>query len=106
MPSIKFLKNVDLFSTPVQTFTTSRDKKSNNKSFSEDHGSILGGILSVVCFVCTISYLASMFFSMINGHLDNFNSRTKGNSFDSSTNLEYMSNSSFLPSIEVAKLNS
>ena len=57
MPSFKFLKHLDLFSTQVLTYTTSRDKKSNDKNLSESHGSIIGGILSIVCAMCTIGYL-------------------------------------------------
>ena len=106
MASFKFLKNIDLFCTPVQTFTTSRDKKSNHKSFSEDHGSIIGGFLSVVCILCTMSYIISLFLNMISGSSDNFNTQVTSNNFDSINNLEYIANSSFLPSFELRGLDS
>lgn len=43
---------------------------------------------------------------MIEGSLDNFNTKITTNSFDSLNNLEYMSNSSFLPSLHLQPMGS
>ena len=46
--SLKWLKQYDIFVSEVPTFVTSRNKKTNQKTFSDNHGSIMGGILSLI----------------------------------------------------------
>ena len=67
MKHFKNLKNVDIFGTPVKTFLTSRDKKLNKKSFMEVHGSIIGGIISILFIAASVFYLFTLFSNMMNG---------------------------------------
>ena len=67
MKHFKNLKKLDMFGTPVKTFLTSRNKKLNKKSFMEVHGSIVGGIISILFIAASIFYLFTLFKNMMNG---------------------------------------
>ena len=71
MKHFKNLKKFDIFGTQVQTFITSRDKKLNKKTFETSHGSIYGGIISILFIVISGWYLYTLFQNMINGNKDN-----------------------------------
>lgn len=64
---LKFLKKFDMFQTEVQIFSTSRNKATNEKTFAESHGSILGGIISIICLVSTSYYIHNLYIDMISG---------------------------------------
>ena len=64
---LKFLKNLDIFETEVQIFSTSRNKLTNEKTYAVNHGSILGGILTIVCFISTSFYINVLYMNMESG---------------------------------------
>ena len=82
MKLLKHLKDIDIFSQPVVTYQTSRDKKNNKKAFSDSHGSVHGGILTIICFLVTFGYISSEFLHMIRGDSDHYNQRIKTNTFE------------------------
>ena len=55
--SFKFLKRLVCFATSVETFVTSRHRKTSVKSFESKHGSILGGILTIICGIISSIYI-------------------------------------------------
>ena len=57
LSALKWLKQYDMFVSTVPTFLTSRNKKTNSKTFSESHGSIIGGLLSLFTYIATIVYI-------------------------------------------------
>ena len=67
---MKRLKGIDIFSSNIQTYQTSREKKSNKKTFSPDHSSVFGGMLTIVCLTVTIAYLSNEFSTMFAGDKD------------------------------------
>ena len=98
---LKFLKNLDFFKTEVQIFSTSRNKLTNEKTYAENHGSILGGIWSLICFILTSSYINLLYMDMISGSQDNYNNVLETNTFGDGWNIGHMSNNSFLPSLHI-----
>ena len=76
---IKYLKNIDYFATPVKTFLTSREKKTDSKSFSQTHGSILGGILTIIFAIISIYYSFNLFNSMNSGSQDSIKHEVENN---------------------------
>ena len=71
MKFLKPLKQIDLFATQVQTFLTSRDKTLDKKSFSETHGSIFGGIISILFVSVSTWYSVTLYQNMVNQSQDN-----------------------------------
>ena len=43
-----FLKKLDVNDSKVNLYSTSRNKLTNEKKFEENHGSIFGGIFSII----------------------------------------------------------
>ena len=70
---IQFLKNLDIFSMPIETYFTSHDRKNKTKEYKDAHGSAFGGILTLVCFLVTAIYLVEQFIIMLAGENDNYN---------------------------------
>ena len=95
------LKSIDLFHQPVHTFITSREKKNKTKKFSDSHGSVFGGILSIICVISTYTYLHFEIGNMYSGTNDFYGSRIITNTFEEGLNLEFMKNSSFYPSFQI-----
>jgi hypothetical protein len=84
---LKFLKKLDIFQTEVQIFSTSRNKVTNEKTYAENHGSVLGGILSIICFLSTSYYIHNLYFDMISGNQDNYNNVLETNIFNNGWNM-------------------
>ena len=68
--SFKFLKRLDCFGTSVETFVTSRHRETSKKSFESKHGSILGGILTIICGIVSSIYLSRLYSEMVGGDQD------------------------------------
>ena len=68
--SFKFLKRLDCFGTSVETFVTSRHRKTSIKSFESTHGSILGGVLTIICGIISSIYLFKLYSEMVGGDQD------------------------------------
>ena len=64
---LNFLKHHDIFSQPAEIFMSSRDRKNNQKSYKDSHGSVFGGILTIWCYMSTIGYLVAETNKMMNG---------------------------------------
>ena len=94
---MKFLKTIDIFSQPVETFLTSRNRKEKSKEYKDTHGSIFGGILTIVCLITTFSYLAFSFVEMMNGENDNYNIQTRPNNMKDGQDQVFLSNSTLFP---------
>ena len=103
---LKFLKNLDIFQTEVQIFSTSRNKVTNEKTFAENHGSILGGILSIICFFSTSFYINVLWGDMESGSQDNYNNVLETNTFGEGWNVGHIGNETFLPSLHIQKMGS
>ena len=102
MKNLKQLKHLDLFSTSTEIFLTSRDhKKQYKKKFQASHGSIIGGIISIVFLVVTVWYIIELYANMMSGQNDNI-SFTESD-FDKESNGEaiLISNMSFIPYFEI-----
>ena len=67
---LKFLKKLDIFETPVVFYSTSRNKKTNEKKFEQNHGSIPGGLFTLITRGCTLYYLYYLFSNMNKGTFD------------------------------------
>lgn len=102
--SFKFLKGIDIFSQPIQTFVTSRDKKTNQKSFSTDHGSILGGLVTIICAITTFTYLALEITKMCKGQNDNYVTVILSNDNRGDTEV-LMKDNSFYPFIQIKNMH-
>ena len=94
------LKKLDIFGQPTQIFSTSRNKQTNARRFESQHGSIMGGILTIIFAISTLWYLISEFDKMITGEYDNYNSSLETNSFEEEQEV-YMKNQSFYPTIQI-----
>lgn len=68
--SLKWLKQYDIFVSEVPTFVTTRNKKTNQKTFSDNHGSIMGGILSLITTIATIVYICTQINMMMSQNYD------------------------------------
>ena len=79
MKYFKFLKKLDQYNQPVFTYIQHRNKKNNEKTNSTNHGTIMGGALSLVCLMTIIVYSVSELSSMMDGKYDNFNRLVKTN---------------------------
>ena len=78
---LKFLKQLDIFESEVKIFSTSRNKLTNEKTYAKSHGSILGGILSIIFFISTGYYIKHLYVQMESGMKDNYNNQIKTNTF-------------------------
>ena len=70
---ISFLKNLDYFKMPIETYFTSHDRKNKKTEYKDAHDSAFGGILTLVCFLVTAIYLVDQFIIMLAGENDNYN---------------------------------
>ena len=100
MKFAKKLKKIDIFGTPVPTFLTYRDKN-GNKSFSENHGSNLGGLLTIICVMVTLGYLSYLYGNMMSGQADSINKVDVTNDFTGEHSSIYMNQTSFLPYLKI-----
>ena len=71
---IKIIKQLDLFAQPIFTFNTNRNKKTHEKKFTINHKSFVGGLVTIMCAVCSVSYFVHNTRNMTNGSYDAFNS--------------------------------
>ena len=69
---MKSLKSIDVFAQPIFTFNTNRNKKTNVKEHTIKHGSIVGGILTIICFGCSLSYFLYNIVKMNSGSYDSY----------------------------------
>ena len=76
---LKYLKQLDVFKQPTYTFSTERNKYTNEKKYPRKHGSSIGGVLSIVFVICVIAYTSSELNSMSKGKYDNYHSYIKTN---------------------------
>ena len=51
------IKRIDVFKESAPSYSTHRNKKTNEKKYHEFHGSILGGIVSIFFIALTLSYI-------------------------------------------------
>ena len=58
MVSLRFLKDLDFYSTPVKIFFTKTVKKSEKKKYKEKLGSYIGFFCSfiIACLICIYSF--------------------------------------------------
>ena len=105
MKAFKNLKKIDMFGTPIQTFLTSRDKNLDKKSFSETHGSICGGIISIVFAAVSLFYLFTLYANMINGSQDNVTKVESNFNFNGENGKIHMTESNYLPYLELLSSN-
>ena len=70
MQFLKLIKKVDLFSLPVNTFYTSRDKRLKKKSYHIYHGSTQGGCITLVFGFTLLASLVFQIVLMFSGDLD------------------------------------
>ena len=100
MDLIKTLKKFDLFSLPVNTFYTSRDKKSNKKSYHIFHGSQQGGCLTILFGMTLTFILVEKMINMFSGDLDITRQETFTNPMDSvDTSVANIHDSNFMASV-------
>ena len=101
----KSLKRIDIFSQPAYSFSTNRNKLTNEKKFAEFHGSILGGIVSLFFIAATVSYIYNQFDDMLAGNNDNKNTQLNTNPMNEITNAEFLTNSTFYPTLDIRVAN-
>ena len=61
----KFLKALDIFRQPTYTFSTERNKYTNEKKYTRKHGSIIGGVFSIIFVICIVAYSLSEINNMV-----------------------------------------
>ena len=71
MKYFKFLKQLDHYNQPVFTYIQHRNKQNNEKTNNINHGTIMGGALTVVCLVTIIAYSVVELTHMMDGRYDN-----------------------------------
>ena len=102
----KLIKKADIFSLPVNTFYTSRDKKINKKTYHIFHGSTVGGLLTIL-FVIVLAYVLQLkILKMFSGELDITRHELYTNPMktrDQSVALIYESN--FMASLKIQSTN-
>ena len=70
MKHFKLIKKLDLFSLPVNTFYTSRDKKVNKKTYHLYHGSLAGGFLTLMFAIIIFGNFLNLTVKMFKGDAD------------------------------------
>ena len=96
------LKQFDIFSQPVELFMTSHDKTSKEKKFSDSHGSVFGGVLTIICYATSFAYLQIEYHKMMSGENDKVNIQSMHNPMTDVSNQVFAANSSsFFPWIEI-----
>ena len=99
--AVKGLKHIDIFKQPAFSFSTNRNKLTNEKKFAEFHGSILGGIVSLFFMTITFWYIYGLFVDMLAGNNDNKNTELNNNPMNEITNTENLMNSTFYPNLHL-----
>ena len=95
---LKLIKKLDLFAQPLFTFNTNRNKATHKKNFAIEHGSIVGGLLTLLCGLCSISYILYEILSMNNGEYDNINQILITNPLSNDNySIVSINNTSFIP---------
>ena len=59
------IKRLDIYAQPVHTYFTSRNKKTNKKSYQLFHGSTAGGVITVTFISIIIGYLMSQVIGVV-----------------------------------------
>ena len=98
---MKRFKSIDMFSTNIKLYQTKRNKKTNLKTFSSDHSSIFGGILTIVCLFVTFLYLWNQITCMFDGKGDVITQMRKKNKFDDETKEAFIMNHTFFPMLHM-----
>ena len=96
---MKSIKNIDVFAQPIFTFNTNRNKKTNKKEHTIKHGSIVGGILTIICFVCSISYFLFNIVKMNSGSYDSYYANVETSDGTHEHKTDFIKDMSFLPMI-------
>ena len=78
----KVIKKLDIFSQPVQTYFTSRNKKTNKKSYKLFHGSTAGGLITILFITIIIGYLIDRILGVVNHNDDIYKANTFTNDFN------------------------
>ena len=73
----------------------------NQKKFKQNHGSIVGGFLTLLCGITSISYIIVELHSMQSGSYDNYNAILQSNNFKGDLNHEFIKNNSFFPMLSI-----
>ena len=105
MKSLKLLKKIDIFATSIKTYLTSRDKKLDKKSFSDVHGSIIGGIISLSFFLVSILFFLSFYKNMMNRSHDIISHTDGIFDLNGPEGVYHIVNSSYLPYIELRNMH-
>lgn len=99
------IKKLDLFALPLQTFFTSRNKKTNKKSFRLFHGSVAGVILTIMFSLCLLGYTVALSAQLVFHEDDYQKLNVLVNDYQGEFQREYMGNNSFVPSLAVEVVN-
>ena len=106
MKQLKLIKKLDLFSLPVYTFFSSRDKKQNKKSYHLYHGSIAGGVLTILFILVLLGNLTSIILKMFSRELDNTKSSLQMNEMkNTESNVADLFASNFMTSIQIKPMD-
>ena len=101
-----FIKKIDLFSLPVNTFYTSRDKKQNKKRYQQYHGSTAGGLLTIVFIMVLVVNIIPLVFKMLSRELDEVISRVVQNDMSNAeTSKVNIYKSNFMASVAIDAKN-
>ena len=72
MKCFKFLKQVDYYNQPVSTYIPHINKQTNEKTNNTNHGTIIGGALTLVCLATIIAYSCAEINCMLQGRYDSY----------------------------------
>ena len=96
MPANSFLKSIDIFAQPVESFATRRDKQTFERTYEISHGSKVGGTITLLWVAFIIYYLNEEVSNTLSGYYDQIST------YDEEVASSHVQeNKSFLPVVQI-----
>ena len=97
-----FLKDEDMFASEVKLMVSRKDQGDmNNLRQRSTLGTVYGGFLTLILYAGMAFYLYTATTKMMSGAKDNIQKQVHTNVFEAPNNQAFMSEFTFLPSIEI-----
>lgn len=102
----QLLKKIDFFKEYVEPFITAYDKKTCGVKYEVKHGSVVGGVISVLFFGATAGYLMYLFTVMYSYNKDVTKTAVLTNNFEAGFERVNMNDyMMFYPSMALEPMN-